>query len=137
MQKDIHHLINLFFRMGRLIHETISKNHRVDPVTMQRMRCLKFISEVGKPTMKEIADFMCVTPPSTTALINSLVKSKHIKRVTDTGDRRIIRLSLTPTGSRALEAGFKKFTTHLERILGKLNETEQAQLAEILEKLTL
>jgi len=86
--------------------------------------------------MKDIADYLCVAPPSATSLINSLVEARQIERSYDKNDRRFVRLVVTPKGKTALASGFKKITTKMRRALSKLNAKERSNLFKILENIS-
>ena len=85
--------------------------------------------------MKDVANFLCITPASATSLINRLVKAGMLERHFDKNDRRVIRLFITPKGKEALKKEFRKSSLRLRKILTKLNQKEQENLIRIFQKL--
>ena len=86
--------------------------------------------------MKQVADFFFITPPSATSLIDSLVKSKMLKRLPDKNDRRVIHLILTPKGEKTLKKNFAQMTAQIKKVFTCLNEKERKQLISIYKKIS-
>jgi DNA-binding MarR family transcriptional regulator len=84
--------------------------------------------------MKEVAEFLCITPPSATSLINDLVEVGMILRLTSENDRRSIRITITQKGEGVLENGIKQISQSMAKNIAKLNQDEQEQLIFILHK---
>ena len=131
---DIGQLISMIFAVSRLIRERAKDREKIDPFSFLRLETLRYVAEKDNPSMKDVADYLCVTPPSATSLINSLVEAGQIERIYDKDDRRFVRLAVTPKGKTALASGFKKITTRMRRLLSNLNAKERSDLFKILEK---
>ena len=71
------------------------------------------------PTVGEVADYLLLRHHSAVGLVDRAVAAKLVKRVRDPHDHRIVRLQLTATGSKRLEALSE---AHLEEI-GRLGRT--------------
>ena len=102
---------------------------------MSQMEILSYVNARKNPLMKEIADFLNITPPSATALIDNLAKEKLLCRIYSKQDRRMVRLVITPKGRQTLERGLKKMKTGMKTTLSKLNKQEINNLIKIHEKL--
>jgi len=131
---DIGQLISMIFAVSRLIRERAKDREKIDPFSFLRLETLRYVAEKDNPSMKDVADYLCVTPPSATSLINSLVEAGQIERIYDKDDRRFVRLAVTQKGKTALASGFKKITTRMRRLLSNLNAKERSDLFKILEK---
>ena len=134
-QDAIDKLVSLIFSTKRLLIEQGMRKCKVDPAMIMRMETLKFISEQNGPTMKDIADLWCITPPSATSLVNNLVKSGQIRRVADVHDRRLVRLVITPFGKKNYSLGEKKIQNTIRKVLSVLDEKDIKQYISILEKI--
>ena len=97
---------------------------------------LYYVVTEENPTMADIADCLCVAPPSVTPLINRLVKDGALKRVADKEDRRIIHLTITKSGRKTLDKGIKEIFGRMQKVLMNLNNKERRDLTKILEKLS-
>ena len=132
---SVEQLISMIFAASRLIQERAQHREKINPFSFLKLETLRYVAEKGDPSMKDVADYLCITPPSATSLINSLVKTKQLERMHDAGDRRLVRLVITPKGKTALATGFKKIMTRMRRLLSKLGAKERNDLFKILEKL--
>lgn len=136
-KKVINHIISLIFKNSRLIREHLRKEKKhPDPFSILRLEVLRYVSERKNPLMKEIADYFCITPPSATSLVDSLVKSGTLQRIEDKNDRRIIRLSITQKGKQEIKKRFREINNNMKNVLARLNLREQKELIKILEKLS-
>ena len=93
---------------------------------------LAYIAEKENPSMKEIADYLKITPPSATAIIETLQKKGLITRVSGEKDRRTIRVALTPKAWKFFKSIHKRKFAIFTKMLSKLNETEKKQFIKII-----
>lgn len=129
-------LTKLMFAMKRVLHERLGRRHfRLDPATLPRLAVLGYVREAGEPTMKSVAAFLHIMPPSATALIDGLVEAGLLERRADPGDRRSIRLRLTAKGKTFINTRFREVDRQMARMFGKLTPQEQDQLIRLFEKL--
>jgi len=134
--KRVEEIISLFFTTSRLIYKESEKDKdRPGFFSFLQLEVLGYIKENEKLSMKRIASFLSITPPSATSLINKLVKAGVLKRFFDEKDRRTVLLSLTPKGEVVLNREFKKVSAEMQKTLIKLNSKEQKNLIEIFQKL--
>ena len=131
---DIGQLISMIFAVSRLIRERAQHREKINPFSFLQLETLRYVAEKGDPSMKDIADYLCITPPSATSLTNSLVKARQLERIHDKDDRRFVRLVITPKGKTALASGFKKITTRMRKVVSNLDAKERDDLFKILEK---
>jgi DNA-binding MarR family transcriptional regulator len=125
--------VSLIFTVRNLTHEKIVQKNNKNASFLQLIT-LRFI-EYKKPTMKEVADYLTITAPSATSLINNLAKDELIKREEEKGDRRIVRIVITPKGERHLKKGMGSLSQKIRKNLEVLFRKEQEVLAKILGKL--
>lgn len=83
--------------------------------------------------VKEIANHLGVSQPSATDSITALEKKNHLEKRAEHGDRRAVRVHLTPTGLEAFQhdAG----STLAEQAVACLTDFEQQQLLHTLMKM--
>jgi len=134
--KKIEQIISLFFTTSRLIYkESIKDKDRPGFFSFLQLEILEHIKENKKSSMKKIASFLSITPPSATSLVDKLVKAGVLRRFFDEKDRRMVLLSLTSKGEVVLNREFKKVSAQMQKTLIKLNSKEQKNLIEIFQKL--
>jgi len=99
------------------------------------LRVLGFIAQEEEPSMRDVADYLRITSPGATMVVDKLVEHKVIDRCADAGDRRIVRLAMTAKGRKTLEAGMRIVKATISRRLATLSKPEQKQLSTLLKKI--
>lgn len=130
---QISQIVSLIFTVRNLMHDKIAQKNNKKTSFLQ-MITLRFIKH-KKPTMKEIADYLTITAPSATSLVNSLMKDEVIRREEEKEDRRIVRIVITQIGEVSLKKGMECMSEKIKKNLEALNQKEQTELAKILGKL--
>ncbi len=122
----------------RLVHADLNKKHRRDLIHLSplQIHALGYINERKNPPMKEVADFLSITPPSVTTLIDSLVKQKVLARHENKNDRRQTYLRLTPLGKKMFQQGLKQTINYMKEIYSCLSDAEQKQMIKIYKKIS-
>lgn len=133
---SVNRIVSLIFTVRRAVLEQQRQGSATDPSSIIRAETLRHIAERPHIPMGEIAEHLCITPPSATALINSLVRSGHLTRVRDRNDRRLVRLAITPRGREAIRRTFNRVAAQMRGAFARLTERERRDLIRILEKLS-
>jgi len=126
-------LISLLFTTRQIVRDQTPEAERVDAFSMLRMETLRFIAD-NKPSMKELADYLHITAPSTTVLAQSLSKCKYIKREKDLTDKRTTHLVITPMGRSMIKKNLKLSYKHFEKIFSCLSEKQLDNFISIFEE---
>ncbi len=134
IDRKTNQLISLMLNTARLIRQTL-KEKRPSIISILQLEVLSYVKEEKKPLMKDVAEFLHITPPSATSLINRLVEGGLLKREIDKNDRRIIRLTITSKGEKILKKKLAQHFKRLSEIIEKLNKKEQEFLIQIFLKL--
>jgi DNA-binding MarR family transcriptional regulator len=124
-----------FFNALKVFKKKIDLRDEIYNLTIGQMEILHFIKNKKHVPMKDIADFLAITPPSATSLINNLVLNDIVERSYDKSDRRMILLSITEKGQKIFEKAKKERSAVFEKILSNLNEEEKNSLLSILKKM--
>jgi DNA-binding MarR family transcriptional regulator len=129
---QISRIVGLIFAVRHLMHEKIARE-KEKKVSFLHVITLCFIKS-KKPTMKEIADYLAITAPSATALVNNLIKDKIVAREEKENDRRIVRAMITKKGEAYLKSSAEEVSRRIRNNLEMLTKKEQEDLARILGK---
>ena len=129
-------VISLVFSVSRLIREKYVYDKSSSQLSYLNLETLRYVKEKKDPLMKNVADYLCITPPSATSLIDSLVKVDLLKRIFDDNDRRSIRLKITNQGKKMIGKNLVEITARMKKALSPLNKEEQEKLIKILKKLS-
>ncbi len=136
-KKDIDRLVLLIMSVIRQTHTRLTRTEKLTRAIFSPVQwhALHFVQENNNASMKDLADYLCVTPPSATSLIDSLVTSKLLKRNFDTTDRRAVRLTITKSGQITMKKEFRCITGQMKNVLICLEPNEQKQLISIYNKI--
>ncbi len=133
MSDRIDRIISLIFTTRRMLHEQRQpqkgKGSSLHLITLG-------IVQNKSPLMKELADYLGITPPSATSLINKLAKDEFVYRQADKVDRRIVRILISKKGQRFLETHKKLMAEKMRSNLSRLSTSEQQELEKILKKIS-
>jgi len=132
--KNIEKLTELVFTLSRITRDGIEEKD--NSLSYIQFQTLSFLMKQKNSTMKEISEYVHITAPSTTTLVNNLVRMKLISRIDDKDDRRIVRLTITQSGKKELEKGFVAAIKHLKNVFSKLSKKDRDDLTRVLTKLS-
>ena len=94
----------------------VLENHSGSELTMPQYRVLGLLSS-GHERATELASKLAVTKPTLTSLIDGLVERGFVERGGADGDRRAVRLVITPAGSAAADAAGRAMRAVLDDVL--------------------
>src|SRR5689334_12182412 len=89
-------------------------------LTIAQFRCLKMVQRSADVSLGDLADANGVSPPAMSKLVDGLVEAKLLERQSAEGDRRRLKLSLTPGGRRKLDLVGDRLKTQLASLLAAL-----------------
>jgi len=110
------------------------KEHHLNRI---QMGLLFHISKNNGTSMKELAEFLCVTNGAVTQFIDDLVEKKLVMREIDPQDRRGIKVSLSPDTAKALPALKQKYFEMIAPRFSKLTTKELQTLTQLIDKVEL
>lgn len=99
---DVDKVAETMDRIHRKMRAKLSNELSQGEITIPQYHILDYLHNKGESVMREIADYLFVTPPAVTGLVDKLVKMQLIRRVFSPSDRRIIIISLTPKGKTVI-----------------------------------
>lgn len=83
-------------------------------------------------TMGELSSRLMVSNGNVTGLAEALVREGLVSRVPEPGDRRSLRIKLTPTGKRSFDAITPTHERWIDQMMAGLARAEMARLLELL-----
>lgn len=134
-RSEIAKLIGLIIKSKRLIQERVRSVEKTGRFSLSQIEILRYVVENKQPLMKDVADYLNITPPSATALIDSLVSQGYLKRIPDKNDRRIVKLAETSKGKKTLDDGMRMMKKGMKETFSKLSKKEINSLIAIHGKL--
>ena len=85
-------------------------------LTPQQYRILK-LADAGEERSARLAERLAVAKPTLTAGVDGLVAAGFLERKQQPGDRRVVRLCLTPAGRDAMATADTAYTAWLDDVL--------------------
>lgn len=134
MLNEPDNLILPFFNIFKLFKGKMKGFSDVS-LSITEVGALHYINKRRETTMKELSEFLEITPPSTTAVIDKMIKLNILKRSFNEDDRRNVILSLTNQGKEMFEKARKEKIKIVKNILSCLSEKERLELCRIFKKI--
>jgi DNA-binding MarR family transcriptional regulator len=108
---------------------------RASGLSVPQFRGLVFVDRNPGTSLSGVAEYLGLSLPSTSKLINMLVKRSLVARHDSEQDRRKITLALTPDGQASLEQTQHYTRQTLAQTLDVLSEAERLTLSEAMRTL--
>ena len=106
------------------------RRHRRD-LTIPQFRALWYIDTGGDGhSLSDVADFIGLSLPAMSRLIDGLVDHKLVKRRTCEEDRRHVRLSLTASGRANLADARRRAQAHIAKAIKQLTPQQKASVVD-------
>jgi len=100
------------------------RQHR-SGLTVPQFRTLCYVDSSTGCTLSEVADFIGLSLPAMSRLVDGLAEKGLIKRRPCLDDRRLVRLSLTPSGQSAIRGARALAQAKLAETVSRLRPVEQ------------
>ena len=104
------------------------RSHSGPELSMPQFRTLAFLGRHECAMLSDVSNFLGLTPPAASKLVDGLVAAKLASREPHAGDRRRVSLELTKAGRRKYEAVVHAAREFLAGKLRHLTATERAAL---------
>lgn len=121
-----------WFAVRANLHDLVAHQ---STITVEEFHILRHIS-MGQDCTSDLARAKHISRAAVSQAVNGLVQKGLLARSTESGDRRFIRLALTPAGSSLLDLIFSKNRAWLEERFAAFSPAEADALADMLETLT-
>ena len=125
-------IITHWMEITRLMRQRLSGAKSVSKMNSVQMHALLIIKEHDGLTMKECAQFLHITSPSATSLVNRLVKMKWVKRSADMSNRKLVRLSVSEEGRIIVTTKMKEHMHMMRELFTLLTPADQKSFDRIL-----
>jgi MarR family transcriptional regulator for hemolysin len=113
----------------RVIRSQLRK-HSATEVSVPQFRTLAYLNRHEGTSLSEVAEYIGLSLPSMSSLVDGLVIQGLVTRQTHPEDRRRMTLKLTERGSTALRKAREATAGYLEEKLGQLSATERVTVVE-------
>jgi DNA-binding MarR family transcriptional regulator len=97
-------------------------------LSLSQLRVLYFLRRRSQASLSEVADYLDVTRPTMSTMVDRLVQRGLVDRVSDPQERRRVILSLTPLGSAEME---RVYDATLQTVGDRLAALSAAELQQV------
>ena len=129
--KPENRMLDLLKRMSRL---PVMKPPSESPLSMSQVAMLNWVARSPGCGVREIAQGLCVTPPTISVGVRKLIKDGWLEQREDPQDRRARPLFLTEKGDAFVEIVHQHQTQKIKLFLSGLSSSEQEQLISLLHR---
>ncbi|WP_170143534.1 MarR family winged helix-turn-helix transcriptional regulator [Brockia lithotrophica] len=114
---EFYHLLR---KVGHRIKQEIARE--VQEISFAELAILRYVLEHGPVSVGSLAQGFSVSKSFVTATAEGLVRRGYVEKEVDPGDRRIVRLRVTPDGERFYREIERRIAARFAEILEKLGE---------------
>ncbi len=119
----------------RFIRTHMRQYHRAE-LTEPQFRTLVFLSHNGDSTLSALAEFLALSPPAASRMVDLLVKRGLIDRQTPSSNRRRVSLSLTALGKEKFQTALAATQAAMTKNFQILSSQERGLTREALRALS-
>ena len=127
-------IIAFILTQSEQIEEKARLQSEFGDVTNHQIHCLNSINNLKNPTPTILSKELAITKPSTTAMVEKLVKKDLIKKVPSKMDGRMFHLQITAKGKKIIQWHRSVHAEIAGQITKNLNESEKDILVYLLTK---
>ena len=117
-------VVDVGLTVSRLVRAQLRRT-RPHGLTLPQVRALAFVNADPTCAPSQLAEYLMLSRPAVTRLLDGLVRRKLVTRHPDPADRRRLRLSLTRAGRARLESYFRAARAIVAARLGALSPRDR------------
>jgi DNA-binding MarR family transcriptional regulator len=115
---------------------TEMRRGRETNLSIPQFRTMGFVQRNPDSSLSDLADYLGLTLPSASKLVDGLVKQKLISRQESIIDRRRLTLVLTPNGESIVNSAREAALANLTKIISRLSNDELGTIHQAMELLS-
>lgn len=135
MTSDLALVTSLYRTTNAAVRELDQRLGRDHDITFIQAVTLLAIDSFDRPQPHLVADYLSQQSQTVTGVLDRLERAGHVSRQRDLGDRRAVRLELTASGRRLVDAMSSTLLQHIGEVLDGLNRQTRTQLRQELDEL--
>lgn len=128
-QQYIEQLLDVMSQLHKLLAG--QESHADKAATFMQFSALKFVRHNDGVTVGVLATHLKLSKSSATQLIDRLVRGELVEKKDDQGDKRIVRLQISPQGERHLALMQKKYSDKMAAVFAKVPDKDLHELVRI------
>lgn len=129
MEPDLQDIASRLHGGAIRLLRTLRREDDGSGLSAPRLSALSVVAFGGPLSLAELAKAEQVRPPTMSRIVDALVATGLVTRETDPGDRRSVRIAVTPAGREMIEIGRDRRVRALVARLETLTDYERRALA--------
>jgi len=101
-------------------------------LTLSQFLLLGLLHKEKECKMSHLADFMQVSLPTITGVVDRLVRQGLVLRLSDPNDRRLVKIKLTPQGQSLLQKIFQQRRKTIKELFAQVSDYDRKEYLRIL-----
>jgi DNA-binding MarR family transcriptional regulator len=124
---DYRRLLQFRISLRRFLHWSEEQAERAGLTPAQHQLLLAIRGHDGEqgPTIGEVAGYLLLRHHSVVGLVDRAERAGLVQRHEDSGDRRVVRLRLTPQGASLLQQLAAQHLEEIQRLTPRIQELSQ------------
>ncbi|HVB30348.1 MAG TPA: MarR family transcriptional regulator [Gemmatimonadaceae bacterium] len=118
-------VLDVGLAVSRLVRAQV-RRHRPVELTLPQVRALAFVNADPDCAPSQLAEYLMLSRPAVTRLLDGLVQRKLVTRRLDARDRRRLKLAVTRAGRSHLDAYFTRARAVVAERLAGLTPRQRA-----------
>jgi len=106
-----------------------------EEVTLTQYRTLVVLASRGPKSLVELAEAVAVSPPTATRMCDRLIKKGLVVRGNDSGDRRLVRLTLAERGRDLVDEVTQRRRREIVELVAAVPEDQRVAMVDSLQRL--
>jgi DNA-binding MarR family transcriptional regulator len=111
------------------------RRHRGSDLSVPQFRTLAFLSRNPGISLSVLAEFLGLSLPATSRLVEGLVRKSLVVRRIPPGNRRLVALSISVRGQRTVSAARQATERQLSEVVASLRDDDRAMIQHALRAL--
>ncbi len=125
------HILDKSDQIYRRLNHTFSPEWLSSDITVAQLRVLLALHTAGPSSMTDIAAILGVSLPTTSGVIDKMVKKGLVAREADPSDRRLVICHLSEEGQGVISRLWAGGRFQMERLLSGLSAGQLKEAAEV------
>lgn len=122
--------IRRYFTLQRTVLRSLNNT---GDMPLSHYQVLSILNERGQMRMGEMSDFIAISKPNLTPLVDKLFELNYVERIATNYDRRVTFIAITATGREALKSEHTKVVDGLSQITNNLSDEEREKFSDALD----
>lgn len=125
---DARALTDTVARLRRVLRTSIRSDYPWESLPMAKIEVMQLLAEIAPARIGDLAARLSLSPSTVSGLVGQMITAGLVDRGTDTADRRVAVVELTPAGAQQLGQWTEAHERRIAAALEKLSPSERSAI---------